>query len=865
MTTSKTISKTPLELEIIQVELEKGMTEAGKVRFEQRRVKNMERGTEADNAYGSSLIAQYTHRLAGAIQAVLDDAASGRAGKRHSSLPLISQLDPSVTAYLTLKGVINHLSTRKPLQHILGAIGGMIDDEIRFRAMREEDKKLYEVMLEEAKKRTSYFHKRMYMKRAAPRLGFAWDTWTNDVKVRVGEKLLDILMGAFPDMVEVVTQVEGKNNTMKYLKATPQTLEFMEKRNALGALSSPIYEPMVVPPLDWDSAFGGGYLTSFVRPLTMVKSRSRAYLESLDQLDMPIVKTALSAMQQTRWNVNQEVLEVMEKFWDNGGGVAGLPLRFEKPVPPKPLDFDTNEEAKRAWKLDAAHVHKQNLEITSVRAGFRQCLNTAEKYAPFEAIHFPHQLDFRGRCYPVTAFNPQGPDWMKSLLRFADGKPMGDEGGAWLAVQGSNLMGVDKVSFEDRVQFILDNEEEILAIARDPFENKGWIAGFAGRTDDNGKGKETDSPWQFLAFCFEWAQYCEQGEEFISRIPVALDGTCSGLQHYAMALACEDTGKFVNLIPADKPQDIYGEVARKVLLRLEEDSKSGTEDVTQEITDEETGEITKRHVPGTKSMATQWLKFGVTRSTTKRAVMTTAYGSREFGFREQLMDDILKPAKRKATDPKTREVNREEFPFDKDGFAAAGYMAKLIWAGVSATVVRAVQAMDWLKETASILGSEGLPVKWTTPAGFPVQQAYRNMSPRRVESQIAGSRVVLTVATPLDTIDRRAQASAIAPNVIHSWDAAQLMLTVQKCVDQGLTNFALVHDSFGTTAGDLPVLYRAVREAMYEQYKDGDVFDKWKEEVVEQLDDKNRQKVSPLPSPGSLDRSLILDSRYCFA
>ena len=48
--------------------------------------------------------------------------------------------------------------------------------------------------------------------------------------------------------------------------------------------------------------------------------------------------------------------------------------------------------------------------------------------------------------------------------------------------------------------------------------------------------------------------------QFISHQPVHQDGSCNGLQHYA-ALGQDSYGaKQVNLMPADRPQDVYEEV-----------------------------------------------------------------------------------------------------------------------------------------------------------------------------------------------------------------------------------------------------------------------------------------------------------------
>src|SRR5689334_1249230 len=77
-----------------------------------------------------------------------------------------------------------------------------------------------------------------------------------------------------------------------------------------------------------------------------------------------------------------------------------------------------------------------------------------------------------------------------------------------------------------------------------------------------------DDPWQFLAFCFEWADYLDaenEGRPFISHLPVAVDGTCNGLQHFSAMLRDPVGGEAVNLTPSDRPQDIYQRVADRTI------------------------------------------------------------------------------------------------------------------------------------------------------------------------------------------------------------------------------------------------------------------------------------------------------------
>jgi DNA-directed RNA polymerase len=51
------------------------------------------------------------------------------------------------------------------------------------------------------------------------------------------------------------------------------------------------------------------------------------------------------------------------------------------------------------------------------------------------AFYFPHNLDFRGRAYPIPPhLNHLGSDICRSLLTFADKKPLGKHGLYWLKV-----------------------------------------------------------------------------------------------------------------------------------------------------------------------------------------------------------------------------------------------------------------------------------------------------------------------------------------------------------------------------------------------------------------------------------------------
>ena len=77
---------------------------------------------------------------------------------------------------------------------------------------------------------------------------------------------------------------------------------------------------------------------------------------------------------------------------------------------------------------------------------------------------------------------------------------------------------------------------------------------------------EKDDPWQYLAACIEVTNAVRSGNPhtFVSHLPIHQDGTCNGLQHYAAIGKDEDGSKSVNVLPSDRPQDVYNDVSKRI-------------------------------------------------------------------------------------------------------------------------------------------------------------------------------------------------------------------------------------------------------------------------------------------------------------
>lgn len=83
----------------------------------------------------------------------------------------------------------------------------------------------------------------------------------------------------------------------------------------------------------------------------------------------------------------------------------------------------------------------------------------------------PHNLDFRGRAYPIPPhLNHIGDDLSRGLLLFAEKKPLGERGMRWLKIHIANLYGYDKASFDERLLWAEEHLEDIFDSAEKPLE-----------------------------------------------------------------------------------------------------------------------------------------------------------------------------------------------------------------------------------------------------------------------------------------------------------------------------------------------------------------------------------------------------------
>jgi DNA-directed RNA polymerase len=802
-----------------QLQLEEDMRGEGIARYRRQVAAARDYKDESSTKVGAAMLQKAMVSLTAVVTAFFEEANSGKAGKRHSAIKLLAGLEPEVIAFITAKSLIDSISQRRNLQSCAKAVGQALEEEAWFRKFADQKPALWrtitETMLEE---QVPSNLRQARLVRTAKKYEVDHARWTPQERHHVGMKAIDMMIEAtgWIEKVDVTERSGTKVRTKSFLRATEETMAFINDENARCELLTPVYLPMVVPPREWTTPLDGGYLSPSITRKPMVKTMNKAFMEELKNHEMPKVYAAVNALQRSAWQINTDLLPVIKELFAQQSPLGKLPAVRTDDVPPFPSNKE-DKDAVTAWRRKAAGINEGNTKRKSKRIACAKAIWVAEKFQAEERFYFPYYCDFRGRVYARPLFlTPQGADYSKALLRFADGIELGEQGACWLAIHGANLWGFDKVSLQDRIDWVQAHEEQILASAADPLDFVWW--------------GQADKPLQFLAFCMEWAGFKREGEGFKSKIAVALDGSCNGLQNFSMALRDSVGGAAVNLLPSEKPQDIYQRVADVVLAKLRLDQS-------------ENGSV----------MATQWIDSGlVGRKLCKKPVMTLPYGAKEYGMRGGIVDFIAEARDEGKT-----------IPWD-DLFPAAQYIGRLIWSSIGEVVIAARAAMDFLQQVAQVAAREGLPIHWMTPVGFPVMQEYRELIGKRVKTQIGGAVCFLWLNHEGDKLDRRKQSAGISPNFVHSLDSAHMMATVNVSAENGIEDFAMVHDSFGTHAANTPALAVFLRQAFVEQYR-ADVLSEFRARIADQLSPENLADLPEVPQMGDLDIEQVLDSDFFFA
>lgn len=807
-----------------QEELEAGMVQRGinaaNARFRQ---------TESNDGayampYASAVYRDYVEPIAALIQLDIDSA---RAGRNKAHIAMLKALDPWAVAYIAVRTALNTLISADykvkdniaTVRKMMALLGGAVHRELYLAQFHELEPDLYYTLAEEMGRRrvNSVTLRLRIFKQAAAKAGLEFFEWSVMSRDAVGAFLLECMTQVGFLHFDAPRPGSGRRGPIPVTLTDPVSELVVGIKNHY-AINHPLYGPCIAPPREWPGFFGGGWHTpDMQRTLPFFAKARSSVREALQHRDMPIVTQALNAMQNTAWAINpfiKDVAMAVSQTHFLGEFVAADTDRKPEPLEfmdAKPKAEWTDEErvAFTGWKARAAEWYARQRNNRNQRYRLSQALRMANEYQHHEALYFVHFCDSRGRVYPMTqGVSPQGTDLQKGLIEFKQGMrldtPAAD---LWFHVQGANKYGFDKATLQDRYKWVEDHRQLIFEYAQHPLDTvEEWM--------------QADSPLQFLAWCREYHLLHELGPTlFHSHLPISLDGSCSGLQHFSAMLRDDVGGKATNLLPSDEMHDVYREVAAATQKRLEA------------VSDDPEG------------YRQRWLQHGISRSVCKRPTMTTPYGITKRSARDYIYEDYV---------AKHPELSDNLI----DGKRMAEYLIEFMWPAIGDVIIKGRQAMDWLHKSAGQIikaGTDGT-IAWETPSGFLASQAYYKAKEHRVDTMLHGHQRVLVLSEGPDS-NKAKHSAGFAPNFVHSMDAAHLHRTAARMAREfpGVS-LAMIHDDFGTHAARTATLSRVLREELVGMYTEHDVL----QELAE------RYQLDSPPAKGSMDLRRVMDAQFAF-
>lgn len=785
------------------------MVSLGRDRYHHKVKRAKETSLESTTAVGQHLLAESIELMSDALKEWLKSAAHAP-GKRHRAFPFLQDIPVDVTSALTARCILDCISIERKIASTAITIGRLLEDELKFRKIKAEEPALWNQINRVLDRYKSQKTKSKFINRTIKFHKVVVPQWSRQEAASVGLTCIELLRQS-TGIIETITRRDAQGRSYTIVRPTDELMAWMKNSHEFKEALNPVWLPMVEKPVDWNNVYIGGYHSINYRRRPLIKTHDVSYLEEANQSEMPEVYGGVNMLQGTPFNIDGQMLELLNHCWDRGLPIGGVPSLDDDPVPNKPADIGSNAESRRQWRKAAARTHFENERQKSKRLQVMKVLNLAKKFFD-DDLYFVHQLDFRARGYPVPYFlQPQGTSYVQSLMNFSRGEPLDDDGTMWLYISAASKWGLDKKSYPERLRWAEDNINMIRRIGESPIEDKTWA--------------DADDPWHFARLCVEINRMHKEGGKFKSNLPVSLDATNQGHQIYAMLLRDVVGGVLTNVVPGDLPQDLYGRVATAVIEKLRADSNP---------------------------YAAIWLEFGVDRKTTKRPTMTLTYGSTFFSCRTYTTEWFYDRLKSGIPNP-----------FKDETYKPCNYLAEKIWESIGEAVHSARVGMDWLKESAQIMVDNGVTPRWVSPLGFPVKMYYENTNKYAVKTLVGGTLRQHRLRIPNGVTNRRKTVNAICPNVVHTLDGigGLLGLTLSKLLQRGVKDARGVHDSVGVHARSIETLQSCVREATVEIFSENQL-----EILSNQFAVLLPSGVSlpSLPEMGTLDVADVLRSKYYF-
>ena len=619
--------------------------------------------------------------------------------------------------------------------------------------------------------------------------------------------------------------VRKDGNVMEMWITVARTNEFQDDADKIE-IEKYDYDP-TQGPRQWT---GFEMQVSETRSFDLVKKARRYGMQHNYTTEIiPEVYSAINRQQEVTYGINDWMLDVAKTFTlfhpkiitdeERTEAVRAISYVKKKAKATNTIHFLEESE----WYLNTHEVIKD----WSHRFEFEECIKKADKWKGSD-LNYLYTLDSRSRMYSTTAFlNPQGTDLAKALLLFKEPRKLDSR---MLAIATANHGGQDKLSYDERVDWVHDNLEDILKIGENPHEMEAKLVEWDIH-------KESKSRWQFLACCQEWVNifnFDGDPAEYKTTVACALDMTCSALQIATVITKDHNIAPYVNLVKQDKPGDVYKLCYEQMLPRM-----VSAEEINSNLTGKE-----KRITEITEGLQ-RVIDHKSGRKVAKRPQMVDGYSGTRYGMKQMTYSDRDTIGLGEERCPKTGKVLKPSITK-----ADANVIGALIHNVTNDPSRGSTKLKNFLRDGVDY-HEGGAMMTWRTLDNFLCFQVADRSKQGKAEGELGGKRITLTYYTFQNTPNMEKHKNLVCPNITHSIDGTIIRYVVNRMpLDAPL---AMVHDALGTSTDYAHLLTPLVLEAFQ---KVGNR--EWYEDMIAEMVGVHR----PLPPAGTLTDEQIKEANY---
>lgn len=665
---------------------------------------------------------------------------------------------------------------------------------------------------------------------------FGWRPWSKTERITIGNRILKAITecvwelqegsGDYSAIFELEERWEsqrGNLRTQQFISLTEVGLHLADRADKQGELREFLDLPMLIKPLPHSKERSGGYLQVF-NPAKRgtVKETWKA-------------NTALSDEHMAFQNKQQDVaLRICRPIYDLMQKVLDQPFHnraigsFKGPVYvdeivtiqypyrlkelkglmghgekfAKESDQALWDEIKDARKAQYREFYRLDKEVGQSMS--RQTLDAANLCLSDEQFHIVVEDDFRGRFYCSSGpLNYQGQDHQKAILEFAEAAPVDHRTEHWMMLGMAGFMGLDKLSYADRISGFNALRHHVIASVQDPINCDWWH-----------DKRNVEKSWQWMQVAIEWVRlFVDNDSDRTTRCRVPVDATCSGQQLSAGWTRSRATAEQVNLTTSDKPADIYGNVLKvanrelkgcnyDVITRRKSkyvEGATGTRPIVEEP-------ILKRKLKALGATATK--EWGAVRKGSKAILMVSQYGAGD-KKRQQAFSEKTKLFWLKDED-QTFDLKESAaiYPFFKQGLKECCPAVDELLGFVKRVVKASLTRED----------SDGV-ILIPLSDGSVIRQQYPKLATDRIDLVHYGHKTrrqpVLEVPTDEPDIDKH--LSSTTANLVHGGDSSALVYGLGGAAI--CFPFTTCHDSVSARPGaDMDVLQDQLRKGLFEVF-----------------------------------------------